>query len=100
MITGFNLSQFSNMSSTVRPSATEDFLMEGTLVSSNNLTSKRVSYPVSTTGRTVIICSTIQSSVAESTLPNKEGHLNLAALRAEIAVSPQLSHITPSKSKA
>jgi len=26
--------------------------MEGTLVSSNNLTSRRVSYPVSTTGRT------------------------------------------------
>ena len=25
---------------------TEDFLMEGTLVSSNNLTSKKVSYPV------------------------------------------------------
>jgi hypothetical protein len=31
---------------------TDDFLMEGTLVSSNNLTSKRVSYPVSTTGLT------------------------------------------------
>jgi hypothetical protein len=31
---------------------TEDFLMEGTRVSSNNLTSKRVSYPVSTTGLT------------------------------------------------
>jgi len=31
---------------------TEDFLMEGVLVSSNNLTSKRFSYPVSTTGRT------------------------------------------------
>ena len=31
---------------------TVDFWMEGILISNNNLTSKRFSYPVSTTGRT------------------------------------------------
>lgn len=48
---------------------TEDFRMEGILISNNNLTSKRFSYPVSTTGRT---CHSVkQESVLTSQLLTK-----------------------------
>lgn len=47
---------------------TEDFRIEGILISNNNLTSKRFSYPVSTTGRT---CHSVKQEYIDITIIDK-----------------------------
>mmetsp|Transcript_3501 Transcript_3501/g.12619 ORF Transcript_3501/g.12619 Transcript_3501/m.12619 type:complete len:219 (+) Transcript_3501:192-848(+) len=63
-------------------------------------TSRTFSKPVSTTGRTTLICS-ITMARSCSVAPEKcSGHCLTAASQPAAELSPQLSQMTPSKSKA